>query len=73
MSRIDAGGETVLWQSAFDPERRYDDRTWREVDVALPAGPDARLVLWSRTDRAGGYSLEHAGFERPRLVAAAGP
>jgi len=73
VSRIDAHGETVLWHSTFDPERRYDDRTWRDVDVPLPSGPDARLVLWVRSDRVGGYPLEHAGFEQPRLLAAPGP
>ncbi|HWP99747.1 MAG TPA: hypothetical protein VNK92_04690, partial [Vicinamibacterales bacterium] len=70
VSLLDAGGETVLWHERFDPERRYEDRVWRPIDVALPPGPDARLVLWARTDRPGGYPLEHAGFEAPRLLAA---
>jgi hypothetical protein len=69
VSRVDASGETVLWRETFDPERRYDDRVWRPVDVPIAPGPDATLVLWARTDRPGGYPLEHAGFEAPRLVA----
>lgn len=72
VSRRDARGEQVLWQASFDPERDYDDRAWRDVDVAVDAGtPDAQLILWVRTDRPSGYPLEHAGFAAPRLVQAA--
>jgi hypothetical protein len=70
VSRVDSAGETVLWHGTFDPERRYEDRVWRPIDVPLAPGPEARLVLWARTDRAGGYPLEHAGFEAPRLLGA---
>jgi hypothetical protein len=71
VSVAEAGGERVLWQAALDPERRYADRRWLDVDVVLPPGPAATLVLWARTDRPGGYARAHAGFETPRLVAAA--
>jgi hypothetical protein len=72
VSHVDPQGETVLWRATFDPERRYEDRAWRDIDIPLSPGADARVVLWARTDRPGGYPIEHAGFERPRLVAPPG-
>jgi hypothetical protein len=67
--RIDG---SVVYDTTLDPRRKFVDRRWAWVDVALEPADRRRIAFEVRTDNGFGAVSHLAGWARPRLVADGG-
>jgi len=72
---VDGERREALYTRRLDPHKRFEDRSWFDVEIPLDAwaGRSVRIELSTATDRERGQELAMGGWGDPRIVSGTPP